>query len=191
MLTSVCLATKWPSAVALKSTTTAKAVAEALWSIFANTTIPESILSDKGPQFKSSLMKELTTFIGVSHIKSSAYHPQTNGTLERVHGTFKSILKRTITSKADWVTQVPFVLFVLRQMPNSDSGLSPFELIYGENSRTPLEALYFGLNEFDGENLRVRKWVESLAERLQLTREAAALAAAQTIERRKELYDRG
>ncbi len=50
LLTIVCLATKWPSAVALKSTT-AKAVAEALWSIFANTTIPESILSDKGHQY--------------------------------------------------------------------------------------------------------------------------------------------
>ncbi len=81
ILTSICLATKWPSALALKSTT-ARAVAEALWGIFSNTTIPERILSDKGPQFMSFVMKELTTFLGVNHVTSSAYHPQTNGCLE-------------------------------------------------------------------------------------------------------------
>ena len=138
----------------------------------------------------SSVMKELTTFLGVSHVTSSAYHPQTNGCLERVHGTFKSILKKSISNKCDWVQQIPFVLFVLRQMPSSDHGLSPFELIYGLRSRTPLEALYFGLNEFDGKNLKTGTWVNDLADKLQLIRDEAALATAHTIERRKENYDK-
>ncbi len=189
VLTSVCLATRWPSAVALKSIT-AKAVAEALWSIFANTTIPDQILSDQGPQFMSSLMKELTTFIGVNHVKSSPYHPQTNGALERLHGTFKSVLKKSIERKINWMQQFPFALFVLRQMPSTDHGLSPFELIYGSRSRTPLEALYYGLMEHEGEHLKVSPWVNNLTDRLQIVREEAAVATAKAIERRKTAYDR-
>ncbi len=103
ILTSICLATRWPSAVALKSTTS-RAVAEALWTIFSNATIPEKILSDKGPQFMSAVMKDLTSFLGITHVvTSSAYHPQTNGCVDRVHGTFKSILKKCISCKTDWV----------------------------------------------------------------------------------------
>ncbi len=130
LLTSVCLATKWPSAIVLKSTT-AKAVAEGLWVIFSNTSIPEQILSDKGPQFMSEMLKEMYKLVGISHITNSVYHPQSNGALERVHGTFKSVLKKCVSRKLDWVTQVPFVLFVFRQMPLADHGLSPFELVYG------------------------------------------------------------
>ncbi len=189
ILTSICQATRWPSAIVLKSTTS-RAVAEALWTIFSNTTIPEKILSDKGPQFMSAVMKDLTSFLGITHVTSSAYHPQTNGCLERVHGTFKSILKKCISCKTDWVQQIPFVLFVLRQMPNSEHGFSPFELIYGSRSRTPLEALYFGLNEFNGRNLKTGAWVNDLADKLQLIRDKAALATAHTIEKRKKCMTR-
>ncbi len=135
-------------------------------------------------------MKDLTSFLGITHVTSSAYHPQTNGCLERVHGTFKSILKKCISCKTDWVQQIPFVLFVLRQMPNSEHGSSPFELIYGSRSRTPLEALYFGLNEFNGRNLKTGAWVNDLADKLQLIRDKAALATTHTIEKRKEMYDK-
>ncbi len=138
----------------------------------------------------SSLMKELTTFIGVNHVKSSPYHPQTNGALERLHGTFKSVLKKSIERKIDWVQQLPFALFVLRQMPSTDHGLSPFELIYGSRSRTPLEALYYGLMEHEGEHLKVSPWVNNLTDRLQIVREEAAVATAKAIERRKTAYDR-
>ncbi len=169
VLTSICLATRWPSAVALKSIT-AKPVAEVLWLIFANTTIPDQI--------------------GVNHVKSSPYHPQTNGALERLHGTFKSVLKKSIERKIDWVQQLPFALFVLRQMPSTDHGLSPFELIYGSRSRTPLGALYYGLVEHEGEHLKVSPWVNNLTDRWQIVREEAAVATAKAIERRKTAYDR-
>ncbi len=55
-------------------------------------------------------------------------------------------------------------------MPNSEHGFSPFELICGSRSRTPLEALYFGLNEFNGRNLKTGAWVNDLADKLQLIR---------------------
>ncbi len=126
LLTYICLATKWPEAVPLRTT-----VAEGLWNVFSRTSIPERLLTDQGSQFCSRLVKELCELIQVEKIRTSPYHPQSNGALKRMHGTFKSILGRCVSEKQDWVMQVPYVLFVLRQMPHADSGFSPFDLVFG------------------------------------------------------------
>ncbi len=110
---------------------TAKAVAESLWSIFSRTAIPEKILSDQGAQFCSRLVKELCELLGIKRLRTSPYHPETNGTVERMHGTMKGILGKCIAEGLDWVDQVCYVLYVLRQMPHADSEFSPFDLVFG------------------------------------------------------------
>ncbi len=77
--------------------------------------------------------------------------------------------------KMDWVGQVSYVLFVLRKMPHSDSGFSPFDLVYGFRVRTPLDALYHGSIEVDSEKLNVCEWVSNMAKRLELMRDCAAV----------------
>ncbi len=91
LLTYMYMATRWPEAIPLRKVT-AKSVAEALWSIFSRTSIPEVLLSDQGPQFESRLLKELCTLVGVQKVRSSPYHPQTNRQVERMHRTFKAVL---------------------------------------------------------------------------------------------------
>ena len=82
ILTALCMASRWPETVPLKSTS-AVAVAEGLVSIFGRTSIP---LSDRGAQFTGNLLKELCKLLGIKQLCTTAYHPQTNGTLERLHG---------------------------------------------------------------------------------------------------------
>ncbi len=103
------------------------------------------ILSDQGSQFCGKVVKQLCEMLGIEKIRTSPYHPESNGTVERMHGTFKAILGKCISDKVDWVSQISFVLFVFRQMPHSDSGFSPFDLVYGFRVRSPLDALYHGL----------------------------------------------
>ena len=52
------------------------------------------------------------------------------------------MLTKAHTQGMDWAFQIPFALFALRQMPHRDTLLSPFDLIFGYNVRTPLELLY-------------------------------------------------
>ncbi len=59
-----------------------------------------------------------------------------------------------------------YVLFILRQMSHADSGVSPFDLVYGFRVRTPLEALYYGLHDSSYEKMDVCSWVRNIAERL-------------------------
>ncbi len=150
LLTYDCLATRWPEAVPLRSIT-AKAVAEALWEIFSRTGIPEKILTDQGSQFVGKVMKSLCGLLGIERVRTSPYHPESNGVVERMHGTLKAILGKCINEEADWVGFVSLALFVLRQMPHADSGHSPFDLVYGFRVRTPLDVLYFCLVEGDEE----------------------------------------
>ena len=75
-----------------------------------------------------------------------------------MHGTFKAILGKCKEAELDWVGQVNFVLFVLRQMPHANSGFSPFDLVYGFRVRTPMEALYHGLYEMECGKLGVCEW---------------------------------
>ncbi len=190
LLTYVCLATRWPEAVPLRNVT-AKSVMEGLWSIFSRTSIPECVLSDQGSQFCGRVMKQLCEWLGIQKVRTSPYHPETNGAVERMHGTLKAILGKCLSAKLDWVSQVSFVLFVLRQMPHADSGFSPFDLVYGFRVRTPLDALYHGLFEVESKRLNVCEWVATMAERLEMMRDCAALKLAKGKESRMSYFNRG
>ncbi len=190
ILTYVCLATRWPEAVALRSIT-AKAVMDGLWSIFSRTSVPERILTDQGSQFCGKVMTQLCEHLGIEKVRTSPYHPETNGAVERMHGTMKSVLGKCIDEGVDWVGQLCFVLFVLRQMPHADSGFSPFDMVYGFRVRTPLDALYHGLYEVEAEKLNVCEWVTKMAERLENVRDSAALGMAKGKESRLQYVNKG
>ncbi len=185
ILTYICLATKWPEAVPLRAIT-AKSVVEGLWLIFSRTSIPERVLSDQGTQFCSKVMGQFCEWLGIERVRTSAYHPETNGSVERMHGTMKSILGKCVSEGLDWVGQLCFVMYVLRQMPHADSGYSPFDLVYGFRVRTPLDALYYGLYEKEVEGLNVCEWVAKMAERLESVRDSAALRIARGKESRMQ-----
>ncbi len=190
ILTYVCLATKWPEAVPLRSIT-AKSVMEGFWSIFSRTSIPERVLSDQGGQFCGKVMGQLSEWLGIDKVRTSPYHPETNGAVERMHGTMKGILGKCISDGLDWVEQLSFVMYVLRQMPHADSGYSPFDLVFGFRVRTPLDALYHGLYEAEVEKLNVCEWVMRMAERLERVRDSAALKVSKSRESRMQYLNRG
>ncbi len=190
ILTYVCLATKWPEAVPLRCIT-AKAVMEGLWSIFARTSIPERVLSDQGSQFCGKVMKQMCEWLGIEKMRTSPYHPESNGCVERMHGTMKGILGKCLSEGLDWVDQLNFAMYVLRQMPHADSGYSPFDLVYGFRVRTPLDALYHGLYEVESDKLNVCEWVMRMAERLENVRDSAALRTAKRKTGRMQYVNRG
>ena len=73
---------------------------------------------------------------------SSAYHPESQGALERFHQTLKSMLKTyCFEHSKDWDRGVPLVLFAAREAVQESLGFSPFELIFGHTVRGPLKLL--------------------------------------------------
>ena len=75
-------ATRYPEAFALKSVD-AEHVAEALMTMFSRVGVPKEILTDQGTNFTSKLLAELYRLLQVKAVRTSPYHPQTDGLVER------------------------------------------------------------------------------------------------------------
>ncbi|XP_078581557.1 uncharacterized protein LOC144864980 [Branchiostoma floridae x Branchiostoma japonicum] len=183
-------ATRYPEAIPMRSVD-AKHVAGELIKMFARVGIPEEILTDQGTNFMSKLLTELYDALKIRGIRTSPYHPQTDGLVERFNGTLKSMLKKVSKEDPrDWDSLLPYLLFAYREVPQESTGFSPFELLYGHPVRGPLKVVRecWEANDKSSESvvsyvLRVR---ERLASMTTLVREN--LETAQR--KQKTWYDR-
>ena len=133
--------TRYPEAIPMK-TVDAESVADELVKMFARVGIPQEILTDQGTNFTSQLLAEIYRLLHVDALRTSPYHPQTDGLVERFNGTLKEMLKKTASADGkDWDKLLPYVLFAYREVPQESTGFSPFELLYGREVRGPLDVL--------------------------------------------------
>ena len=102
LLTAVCMASRWPEAIPLKSIT-AKAVSEGLVEMFARTGIPLRLISDQGTQFVGAVVKRLCQSLHIDKIQTTPYHPEGNGVVERMHSTLGAMLTKAASQGLDWV----------------------------------------------------------------------------------------
>jgi len=117
-------------------------VAKELIQLFARVGIPEEILTDQGTNFMSSLLEELYHLLQIRRIRTTPYHLQMDGLVERFNSTLKSMLRKFVAdSQNDWDTYLPHVLFAYREVPQESTGFSPFQLLYGRRVRGPLDVL--------------------------------------------------
>ena len=138
LLTIIDRYTRWPEAVPLpdaKTSTCVKALIR-LW--IARFGVPDDITSDRGPQFTSVLWTELGKTLGIHLRNTTAYHPQANGMIERLHRQLKAALKAR-TADAHWMDHLSIVLLGLRVAWREDPDCSPAELVYGSSLRLPGE----------------------------------------------------
>ena len=123
-------ATRYPEAIPLKSID-AEHIAEKMIEVFARVGVPREILTDQGSNFVSQLLAELYRLLQVKPIRTSPYHPQTDGLVERFNKTLKAMLRKTASEDGkDWDRMIPYLLFAYREVPQSSTGFSPFELLY-------------------------------------------------------------
>ena len=122
--------TSYPEAIPLRCMT-APIMAEQLVELFSRHGIPREILTDQGMNFTSSLLQELYKMLGVTSLKTTPYHPQTDGLVERFNKTLKQMIRRLITGEGqEWRKFLPYILFAYREVPQASTGLSSFELLY-------------------------------------------------------------
>ena len=137
----------------------AEHIAEELVKLFTRVGVPAEVLTDQGSNFMSQLLREVYHLLSIVPINTSPYHPQTNELVERFNQTLKAMLKKAASEDGkDWDCLIPYLLFAYREVPQSSTGFSPFELLYGRQVRGPLDTVR-------GKIFATEKFRESLPKR--------------------------
>ena len=138
LLTCVDRFTRWPEAIPLTNTT-AESVAQAfLLGWVSRFGVPATIVTDRGRQFESQLWSSLMSLLGSKRSRSTAYHPQTNGTVERLHRQLKAAL-RAQTNPDTYMDTLPLALLGIRTAIKENLKATTAEMVYGTTLRLPGE----------------------------------------------------
>ena len=113
--------------------------------------VPLTIISDRGSVFVSRFWEQLQECLGTSLLRSSAYRPQTNGQTERVNQVLKDMLRAcAISFPEKWDECLKLAEFSYNNRYQESIRMAPFEALYGQKCRTPLNWIevrdhgYFG-----------------------------------------------
>lgn len=140
LLTAIDRTTRWPEAYPLADITAATCAQAFLSGWVSRFGVPLELTTDRGRQFTSSLWAAMASALGTSLHRTTSYHPQANGLVERFHRTLKASLKARLKGP-DWVQELPWVMLGLRATPKEDLGCSPAELVFGDVIALPGELI--------------------------------------------------
>jgi hypothetical protein len=130
--------TRWAEAFPLKKMD-AKSIAKLfIDEIVCRYSAPNTLLSDQGAQFMSTLLRNICDYLKTKKINTTAYHPQCNGLTERFNATLCQILSMYIkNNQTDWDEYLKTALFAYNTSKQETTLLSPFEILNGRQPRLP------------------------------------------------------
>ena len=129
--------TKLAHFIACSKTATAEQTADLfLDHVVRHHGLPDSIVSDRGPQFSSRFWRRLWSLLRASTNLSSGHHPQSNGQTERVNQVLEQYLRCYATyDQSNWVRSLPLAEFAYNNADHESIGMSPFLATYGVRPR--------------------------------------------------------
>ncbi|GFX34523.1 pro-Pol polyprotein [Trichonephila clavipes] len=137
LLTCVDRFTRWPEVFRIPDQTADTIARTFLVGWIARFGVPERITSDRGTNFQSNLFSSLSKFLGVELIRTTSFHPQSNGAVERFHRHLKIALMTHLPES--WLDSLPMVLLGIRSSFKQDLEASSAELVYGTTLKLPGE----------------------------------------------------
>ena len=190
LLTIMCASTRFPEAIPLRNIK-AKTIVKALTKFFTLVGLPSSIQSDQGSNFMSGVFQQVMHELGITQYKSSAYHPQSQGALERWHQTLKTMMRiYCFETEKDWDEGIHLLLFAARESVQESLGFSPFELVFGHTVRGPLKLLKEKLlQSSNNESINLLQYVSDFRTKLFRACELARANLSSSQKSMKNKYD--
>ncbi|XP_021809298.1 uncharacterized protein K02A2.6-like [Prunus avium] len=176
ILTATEYFTKWVEAVPLRKATGAAVSNFIREHIVCRFGIPYKIVTDNGTPFVNKQVNSTLNGYDIKHRCSTPYYPQGNGQAEATNKTLWRILSKMVYEyEGGWSLDLPNALWAYRTSPRSATGFSPFSLVYGSDTISPVEitvptarVLFVNDIEWDAKSCSKCRWMdlESLEEKI-------------------------
>ncbi|KAL5477929.1 hypothetical protein EMCRGX_G024787 [Ephydatia muelleri] len=177
--------TKWAEAIPMPDQT-AERIVRVLIEVFSHFGIPEILHSDQGRNFESTILKKTCSAFGIVKSRTTSYHPQEDGVVERFNRTLLQLLRAYVQQQSDWESQLPLLLYAYRTARHTSTHLSPFVLLMGREPVLPITPSLGG-DEMKGQD--PHSYEHTLQVRLAELRDLVECHIAQEAQRQKKSYD--
>ena len=167
--------------------TTARVLYNNFFSVFR---FPQKLMLDQGTEFTGDMIAAMCKLLGIEKIRTKPYHPQTNGSAERVHQTLQRMIGKLDPEKhRKWPEHIGSVLIAYNATQSQVTSYSPYFLMFGWRPWLPVDLLFPTVNKREWTRTideYVKAFYERLTECLQLAQESTSKEA----KRQKRLYNR-
>ncbi len=127
--------------------------------------VPQILHSDQGRQFESALFQRMCSLLGINKTRTTPYHPQSDGQVERFNRTLKVMLSSYVAeNQKDWDLHVSHVMMAYRASPQESTGMTPNMLMFGREVQLPIDLICGG--SLPGEPLEASEYVDELERKI-------------------------
>ena len=151
---------------------------------------PTYLVSDQGKAFTGHLITHLCELYGVHKLRTSPYHTQTNGQVERMNQTIIQMIgKLAEDKKARWSEHLPELLSAYNGTCSAVTGYSPYYLLFGRKNRMPVDCLFPTLCE-SPHRTKMEVSVATMQKRLKEAFKVARCLTYEEATKQRRYYDR-
>ncbi|KAL5468841.1 hypothetical protein EMCRGX_G029964 [Ephydatia muelleri] len=179
--------TRWAEAYAIPNQEAATVADKLVEEFFCRFSIPEQLHSDQGRQFESNLMQEICKLLNMYKSRTTPYHPQSDGLVERLNRTLISMLATSVHEHSgDWDRYLRQLCMAYNTSVQSSTTFTPFFLMFGRQAKLPMDVVY-GLTPTEAQPCT--EYAQNLKDRLGEAYTKVREHMGSATGRQKELYD--
>ena len=147
-------------------------------------------MSDQGTEFTSKVIQAMCSLLGIEKIRTTPYHPQSNGSAKRAHQTLRRMIRKLDPELCQkWLVHLGSVLIAYNTTRFLVTGFSLYYLMFGQRPQLPIDLLFPTRWEHNLTST-IDEYVETLYRHLRKSVKLAQDSALNEALRQKRLYDR-
>lgn len=178
--------TRWMEAYGIPNGEAVTVAKKLVDEFFCRFSPPEQLHSDQGRQFESEIIAEICKSLHINKSRTTPYHPQSDGMVERFNRTLLNMLAIHVEEHpSDWEDHLRKVCFAYNTSIHSTTGYTPFYLMFGRQARLPIDLMYGTGVPSSSVPEYVAKMCSSLSNAYELVRQRTESNHG----RQQELYD--
>ena len=149
---------------------------------------PEQLHSDQGRQFESAVIAEVCKLLGIAKTRTTPYHPQSDGLVERFNRTLLTMLATAAKDRPfQWQDRLRHLCMAYNTSVHPSTGYSPFFLMFGRQARMPVDIMFGSPTPPVASHA---EYAVTLCQKLESAYQRVRDQMGHSLARQKELYDK-